>query len=202
LVLMFALSFYAFPLAPDKVATHWNAAGEANGFSDPLFGLFLLPVMSSFIYLLMISIPSIAVFKVNFKDFDKEYFGLRAFMMVFMLVVQVGIVSAALGFDFNMTLLIMPAISGLFFYIGWMLPKIKRNYFVGIRTPWTLSSDRVWKKTHEVGGKVFMLQGVILLFGVILPAEYFVWIILGPVLMSVFYLFWFSFNEFKKEKRK
>ena len=81
------------------------------------------------------------------------------------------------------------------------MPSIKRNFFIGIKTPWTLASERVWKKTHEMGGKVFMGTAVLILVGMLFP-DYTIWFMLVPLLGGIGWIFIYSYLEFRKEKRK
>ena len=92
----------------------------------------------------------------------------------------------------------MPGIAALFFYIGYAMQFVKRNYFVGIRTPWTLSSDEVWDKTHKVGSKMFMLLGVAFILILIAPPNFFVWIILASIFLMVFGVFAYSYYIWTK----
>jgi uncharacterized membrane protein len=82
-----------------------------------------------------------------------------------------------------------------------MLPKAKRNWFVGIRTPWTMSSDVVWDKTHKMGGKLFMMMGLIMILSVFLGSTS-AYIMIAGILAVVIYLFWYSYVQFQKEKKK
>ena len=106
-----------------------------------------------------------------------------------------------LGYTFNMTTMILFPIGILFIYIGFLLGKAKRNWFVGIRTPWTLSNEKVWDKTHQLGGKLFKAAGIIALFGIMFP-DYSIWILLIPVLFVSFYLVVYSYFVYQKETKK
>ena len=96
-----------------------------------------------------------------------------------------------------MTTMLMPAIGLLFFGIGMFMKKLKRNWFIGIRTPWTISNDEVWKKTHLLGAKLFKLLGIIIFFGIFFR-KYLLWFILVPVMISVVLLVIYSYLEYRK----
>ncbi|MBN1160003.1 MAG: SdpI family protein, partial [Candidatus Diapherotrites archaeon] len=147
LIFMFVLSAYYYPQMPEKVPSHWNAKGEINGYLDPFWGLFLVPIMTLFVFGIFLIIPKIAVFKENIIAFLKYYYGIVLILTIFLLSLQLSIIYAALGNPLQINYVIMPGISILFIYIGYTMQFVKRNYFVGIRTPWTLSSDEVWDKT-------------------------------------------------------
>jgi uncharacterized membrane protein len=89
----------------------------------------------------------------------------------------------------------------LFYYVGVVCEHSKRNWFIGIRTPWTLSSDRVWEKTHKIGGRLFKAAGVVALIGVFFQ-RHAVWFILIPVLSVAVYTILYSYLEYQREEKK
>ncbi|MDP7282427.1 MAG: SdpI family protein, partial [Candidatus Undinarchaeales archaeon] len=121
-------------------------------------------------------------------------------ILAFMLYVFVLTTLPNFGFSINFNVLLMPAVGLLMVVIGYLIRFAKRNFFVGIRTPWTLASDSVWKKTHEVGSWVFIGIGVWLaVVGLILPVNLVVWGIMVPVLGMVVWMFVYSYLLYKKE---
>ncbi|MEM2728714.1 MAG: SdpI family protein, partial [Candidatus Bathyarchaeia archaeon] len=86
----------------------------------------------------------------------------------------------------------------LFFYIGILCENSRRNWFIGIRTPWTLSSDRVWEKTHRLGGKLFKAAGVIAMLGALIQEHAFI-LILAPIIFAAAYTIIYSYVEYQKE---
>ena len=84
--------------------------------------------------------------------------------------------------------------------MGGFLKTAKRNWFIGIRTPWTLSNDKVWDKTHQLGSKLFMASGIISLLG-LFKSKCLIWFLLVPVLLSTLILFVYSYLEWKKLKK-
>ena len=120
-------------------------------------------------------------------------------MVAFLAYVHVLTILWNLGSDrFNMGSAIMPAIGLIFVFAGIMMRKAKRNFFVGIRTPWTLSSDWVWDRTHRIGSVLFVLSGALALLGVLFPA-YAVWFVLMPVLFVVVFLVVYSYVLYRNE---
>ena len=90
--------------------------------------------------------------------------------------------------------LMMPALGILFYYCGVLIENAKRNWFIGIRTPWTLSSDSVWEKTHKIGGKLFKIAGIIALFGIFFPNYTFLFVLI-PVVSVAIYTAAYSYFE-------
>jgi uncharacterized membrane protein len=93
----------------------------------------------------------------------------------------------------------LPAMGLLFFIIGSMLRKAKRNWFIGIRTPWTLSSDSVWDKTHQIGGLLFMATGVLAVIGGFFGGQVAFWSLMIPVLGTTIFLIVYSYVLYQKE---
>lgn len=154
---------WAYPQLPERVASHWNTAGEVNGSMGRFLGVFLLPFIMAFLWFLYGIIPRVDPLKKNIAGFRKAYNAFWAFIMAFFLYVFVLTLAWNLGHRFDMTLAILPAVGVLFYVIGMVIEKSKRNWFMGIRTPWTLSSDVVWEKTHTLGGLLFKLVALVTL---------------------------------------
>jgi len=102
-----------------------------------------------------------------------------------------------LGTEFNMTIAIVPAVGVMLFFLGHFMSKTERNWFYGIRTPWTLSSNEVWRSTHEKAGMIFKVSGVIAVLSVLVP-KYSIWLVVLPITLGALYLVVFSYTEFKK----
>lgn len=98
-----------------------------------------------------------------------------------------------------MTMMIIPALGTLFYCLGILTENAKRNWFIGIRTPWTLSSDRVWDKTHKLGGRLFRLTGVIAFIGLFFQSFAILFVVV-PVIAVAVYLTIYSFMEYRKIK--
>ena len=194
------LSIYFYPSMPDKMASHWNSSGEVDGFMSKNFVLFLFPVISLFIGLLLMYIPRIDPLKQNFKSFEKEYDLFVLTFLVFFISIQLFVIYWNLGYHRDIRLIISMSLSILFIVIGLMLKKTKRNFFVGIRTPWTLSSDVVWDKTHKIGGYLFILLGFIFAFSLFLK-EFSIHIILSSIFIVIVSLFIYSYIIFKRLKK-
>ncbi len=182
---------------PEQMASHWNAAGEVEGYMSKNYGLFLMPIISIAIVLLFVLVIRIDPLKKNIKKFMGYYEGLVLAIVLFLFYIYLLSIFANLGYEFDMMRMMVPSLGILFFYLGIVLGKARRNWFVGIRTPWTLSDDKVWDKTHELGGKLFKIAGVIALFGLVLPG-YAIWLVVVPVLVFAVYLIVYSYFEYAK----
>jgi uncharacterized membrane protein len=196
---LFLISIYVYPKMPQEMVTHWGISGESNGSMSRFWGLFLLPFMTIVIALLLIIVPKIDPLKKNIQGFGEYYQGFILLFILFMLAIQSQIILWNLGFKISMNI-ILPVLFGvLFFCIGILLEHSKRNWFIGIRTPWTLSSDKVWDKTHKLGGKLFKLSGIISVIGILFQKYAFFFVLVPAILFSIF-LVVYSYFIYRKYK--
>ncbi len=194
----FCVGFYYYSQMPSFVASHWNSEGQVDGYMPRLLGLFLLPIISAGIFALLSLMPKIDPLKENIKKFRKYYDLLVLIIILFLFYIHLITIWWNLGWRINMAIMISPAIGVMFYYIGAVMGKTKRNWFMGIRTPWTLSSDSVWEKTHKVGGLLFKVSGVLAILGTF-TGEYSALFILVPVIVSSIYATVYSYVLHKRE---
>jgi len=198
ILLSFIVSIYSYPQMPEKVASHWNAQGQVNGYMPKFWGLFLAPFILVGLALLFAAIPRIDPLKENIQKFRKYYDGFIILFFIFMLSIHFQIILWNLGIRISPNVIIPISIGILFFYTGVLCENAKRNWFIGIRTPWTLSSERVWEKTHKVGGKLFKIAGVIAFIGVFFQ-NYALFFILIPAVLTAIYTIVYSYIQYQKE---
>ena len=198
LIVTFLVTIGIYPTAPDRIVSHWNAAGEADGSLPKFWGLFLIPIIMTGFVALFAVLPRIDPYKKNYEKFRDYYEGFILLFVVFMLAIQVQIILWSIGYQISPNLTFPLLIGMLFIYIGFLLDHAEQNWFVGIRTPWTLSSKTVWKKTHELGGKLFKTAGVISCLGIFARA-YALWFVLIPALAVAMITVIYSYYEFQKE---
>lgn len=203
IVLIIAISFgigaYLYPSAPDLMPSHWNVHGQVDGYSSKAVGLFLMPVISLVMFLLFLLLPKIDPLKENIKKF-REYFDRFILLLIlFLFYMYILTILWTAGQRFDMGQFMAPMMGVLFFYAGILMEKAKRNWFIGIRTPWTLSSDKVWDKTHKLGSKLFKISGICAILGFFLPKFVFS-LIFFPVIISALYTFLYSYLVYRKEK--
>ena len=196
IVLSFVVSAYFFPQLPDKLASHWNVAGEVDGYMPKFFGLFLMPAIALVMFMLFYFLPSIDPLKKNFKKFRKYYDGFVLLMLTFLSYIYFLTLFWNLGYRFDMGRAMIPAFGILFYYVGILMGHVKTNWFVGIKTPWTLSSKKVWDKTHKLGGKLFKFSAFIALAGIFFQ-QYALWFVLAPAIIFSLYLVIYSYFKYK-----
>ena len=197
-LISFLVSIYFYPQAPEQVATHWNARGEVDGYSSKSFGLFVTPVLLVGVAVLFIAIPRIDPLKANIQQFRSYYDGLMILICLFLVGLDCWLALWSIGIRTSPNLFIPAGIGLLLFYMGIVSENSKRNWFVGIRTPWTLSSDTVWEKTHRLGGKLLKAAGVAAVAGVFFPG-YSMFFVFVPVFAVTIYTVVYSYLEYQKE---
>ena len=198
-IFSFVMGFYLYPRMPVELDSHWNAAGEADGTSSKFSGLFAIPIVSLILFLLLLFIPKIDPKKENIKKFQAYYDAMVLVMVVFFFYVYVLSIWWNLGWRFNFGTALLPAFTILFWFVGLLLEKAKMNWFVGIRTPWTLSSEKVWDKTHKVGARLFKIAAVMTLLGLVFRDQA-ILIVIVPAIVFAIYLVIYSYLVYKKEK--
>lgn len=198
LLVTFIVTIAIYPTMPDLVPSHWNAAGQVNGYMSKFWGLFLVPfIMAGLVALLMV-LPRIDPMKKNYDKFRGYYDGLILVFVLYLLVIQVQIIVWTIGIHISPNLTFPILFGVLFIYIGFLVGHAEQNWFVGIRTPWTLSSEPVWKKTHLFGGKLFKIAGIVCFLGVLFQ-DYAIWIIMIPILSVSGVTIIYSYIEYQKE---
>ena len=196
-----ALSVSVYGRLPQPMASHWGTDDQVNGTISRFWGAFLMPVMALAMLGLFLLIPSIDPLKANIAKFRGFFNNFIVLLMVFFLYVHVLTILWNLGVQsFRMSSALLPAVGLIFILAGLMMRQAKRNFFIGIRTPWTLSSDRVWDETHRVGGPLFIASGVLALLGAFLPGVVAYWLLLVPVLASTLFVVVYSYVLWRREQ--
>ncbi len=197
-LLSFAIGAYYLPQMPAQMASHWNARGQVDDYMSRFWGVFLIPITLVALALLFLAIPRIDPLRENIEKFRKYYDGFVILFMVFMICVYLQTLLWNVGIEISPNAFLPIAVGALFIGSGILIENTKRNWFIGVRTPWTLSSDRVWDKTHQMAGKLFKIAGVISMLGIFFQS-YAVFFILVPVLLVAVYAVVYSYLEYRRE---
>lgn len=192
------ISAIAYNYLPEKVASHWNIQGQADAYSGKLGNLLAFPLLILFMQFLLTYIPKLDPKYKNIIEFEGEYTKLINTFLIFFLVIQLQLITWNLGVKIPMNM-IMPVLLGLLFYvIGDLMFKTKSNWSIGIKTPWTLSSEKVWEKTHVMAGNLFKLSLPLFILSSFIPNYSFV-IVISYILGITIYTIVYSYIEYKKE---
>jgi uncharacterized membrane protein len=199
ILLMLAITAVFYPALPDQIPSHWDINGDVNGYMAKPWGVLIVPLVMIPLTALLFLAPRVDPLRKNYAKFQRYYDGFILVFAVYLLIIQLQIILWGLGYQISPTVLYPLIIGGLFIYIGFLIEHAEQNWFVGIRTPWTLSSEEVWKKTHARGGTLFKIAGVIAMAGVLF-GRYSLWFILVPILVVAVYLVVYSYLEYQREK--
>lgn len=171
IVLVLTMTIIFYDRLPEEIPIHWNLKGEVDNYVSKPFGAFLSPLLMVAIWLGMQFLPNIDPRRHNYKKFESSYEIAIGVLVTFAFVLQMAIILSSLGYDISMDRIIMVMAGVMFVVIGNYLPKAKSNFFYGIKTPWTLSSEISWKKTHRLGGRLFVVSGLAIILSSLLFNE-------------------------------
>ena len=187
---------------PDQMASHWNVNDQVDGTMSKFWGVLLMPLITLGMFVLFLIIPGIDPLKANIAKFRESFNLFIVLIIVFMLYIHGLTLAWSLGYqDFKMSTAMLPFMGVLFIAIGFMLRKAKRNFFIGIRTPWTLSSDSVWHKTHQLGSVLFMASGVFAIIGGVFGGMIAFWLMFVPLIGSSVFLVIYSYALYRGETK-
>ncbi len=178
-IFMFALSGWAWTQVPAdaQIPVHWGVEGTPDRYGGKGEALLLIPLVTLGIAALFAVIPRIEPRRANLAKSGRAYTTVWITMAGFMAVMHVVMVLGALGREVDMNRVVFGIVGILFVAIGQVLAGIRSNFFFGIRTPWTLSSELSWSRTHRLGGRLFTLVGVATLLATPLDS--------GPLLLVI-----------------
>ena len=187
---------------PEQMASHWDVNDQVNGYMPKFWGLFLMPLVTLGMLVLFLVIPAIDPLKANIAQFREAFNLFIALIIGFMIYVHGLTLAWSLGYhNFKMSMALLPFMGLLFIAIGFMLRKAKRNFFIGIRTPWTLSSDRVWDETHRLGAILFIASGALAVIGGFFGGMVAFWMLFVPLIGSTLFLLVYSYVLYRREAK-
>jgi uncharacterized membrane protein len=207
IALMFLLAAYCGPLlktdGDGNVAVHWGIDGKADAWANREVGLFGWPILALIIYVALTVIPKLDVYSKNIEGFAMQYWGFRVVLVFVMCVMYAATLISNLGYweRFDIMIVVVPSIALLFFYVGYMLNYTKRNYFIGVRTPWTLASEKVWEKTNRLAGSLFWICAALTIISLVAPSDIRLWVIVVPAILVAIVASAYSYLEYRKTKK-
>jgi uncharacterized membrane protein len=161
LLLGLGVVVWAYPQLPEQIPSHWNMKGEVDGYTAKPLGAFINLLIATAVYLGFYFLAKIDPLKDNYQRFNGDYLLIRDIMITFFVILNTMPVLFVLGYIEDVSRSIFILFSVLMIFMGNYMPTFKRNWFLGIKTPWTVSSEEVWNRTHRVGGKLFMVGGLL-----------------------------------------
>ena len=194
-------SLWAYPHLPAQVATHFNLQGEPNGWSSRLMAVALVPVIGIFMAFMFTFLPRIDPKKANYAKFGTTWWTVANAALILLALVHVAVLGKAMGWAVDISRIVGLGVGGMFILIGNLMTRIRPNWFMGIRTPWTLSSDTVWRKTHRFGGVAFVIAGVCIAATGLLGSRWALYAAIGMAVVAALGSVVYSYVVWKGEQR-
>lgn len=201
LVFMFAVSAYAWTVVPAdaKVATHWNIHGEADGFSSKPVALMLIPGITLATVLLVLGLVKLDPRRRNVAQSHRFLTVSMASLVVMMCGLHAATTANALGWQVPMNEIVMSLTGALFMVLGNYMGKVRSNFFMGVRTPWTLSSELSWNKTNRLCGRLFFAAGLLTLALAWISSAAALVVLLGTLLAGTLVAVAYSYFVWKRD---
>lgn len=146
--------------AGTQVPIHWGIDGQPDGFAPREIAFFLLPALAAGLTVLLVLVPRVEPRSANLARSGSAYVQVGIGLLIVLTIIQLMTVVAAAGRPVDVSLAVGLAVGGLFVVLGNVLGKVRSNFVFGVRTPWTLASDRSWNKTHRLVGRLFVVLGL------------------------------------------
>jgi uncharacterized membrane protein len=198
IILSWIVAVLALPHLPEIIPIHWGLYGEPNGFADRLTGVMGLPVINTIIMLMLLIIPRYDSFQVSLSPFRDSYALVILATVSMTFCIEVMVIAIAMGIPLPVSTIISILIGLLFIVMGSLMPHIGRNTTMGIRFPWTLASEEVWKQTHEYGGRLFLAAGVVVVLGSLVAGTWAIALMLVIILGITLYISIWSYRLAKR----
>jgi uncharacterized membrane protein len=184
--LAFGFSAAIYSHLPEQIATHWDVRGQIDDYSSRAWAAWLMPVVLTVMAIILPRLPAIDPRRPNYEKFRPSYDLVISAVMTLIAAMHVVTLGAALGWPVPIMKVTPIMVGALFVVLGNVLPRARSNWLFGIRTPWTLTNDRVWERTHRLGGMTFVAAGLLVIVSAFLaPAVTFGVLVTACVLASI-----------------
>jgi len=199
-VISFIGHLFIYTKLPDIIPIHWGKNG-IDGYG-PKYMDIVLALIPIVVYIFLILVPKLDPKKQNYKKHEKAYDFVIGFTNLFLILLSWATALVSLGYPIHIDKIVQIGIGVLFIIIGNYMPQIRQNYFFGIRTPWAIENEYVWKKTQHLGGIMFVISGILFIILGILMNKYFITVIILDLVAIVLIPYIYSYVLFKKEMEK
>lgn len=185
---------------PEEIPTHFNVAGEADDWASRPVGAFAPLALALGVLLVFHMLPKISPRRRNFEQFEETYWLLANVVIAFICALHVLVIGRALGWPVDIVSSVLIGIGLLFMIMGNFMPRLRSNWWMGIRTPWTMENEKVWRDTHRLAGKTFMIGGAITVIAALLPESVRPWLAIGALGIAGFIPVVYSYVVWRREK--
>jgi len=205
-ILAWAASAWFYPSLPQRIPTHWNIHGQVDGYGDKLWATFLMPLVTTGMLALFAFLPALSPKKFEVDAFRPTYLFIMVVVVALFVYIQAIILLATwqeVGGGPKWLDVGRALVGGIFVFfalMGNVMGKVRKNFYIGIRVPWTLASDRVWNDTHRLAAWLMVAGGVVglivVLSGLPLPLAF------GALAISIIVPIAYSFFHYKSLERR
>jgi len=199
---MFLLAAATWVSAPDRIPMHWNLHGQVNGYGGKFEGLLAIPLLTLGIYLLMLFLPRVDPGRANYPRFLGPYSVIRVGIVVFLALIYGVIHMWIRGHEIAVQTVVPILVGGFLIVIGNVMGKIRPNWFVGVRTPWTLSSKVAWMKTNRLAGWLLILAGLVTVAMGIFQPKWGIWLLVICIAVLVLTVISYSYFVWRRDPEK
>ncbi len=202
IVAAWIFAFYFYAHFPAQVVTHWGFDGQPNGYMGKAAGAFAIPALLAGMYALLLGLPWLDPKSDRYAEFSGIYHFFKTAIIFVLFAVYIASGFYNLGYAVNINVIVPLLVGLLMIVLGNFMGKIKRNWFVGVRTPWTLSSENVWNKTNRFGGFMLVLFGIVLIISPLLSKPLAITLFVSGILLITIGTLVYSFVIYKQEQNK
>lgn len=179
---------------PERVPIHWGISGQVDGYASRTFAVWFMPVVSVGVWLLFAFVPQLDPINKNYASMRSTIQRFNNAIALFMCLVQGAVLMNALGWPISMPRAILIGIGMLFVILGNEMGRLRRNSWFGIRLPWTLADEDVWRQSHRVGGRIMLVAGLLMVVAALItPLLVMMWLFMGIVLCMSLGLIGYSY---------
>ena len=179
IVVGFLLGLVLSGQLPSRIPIHWGLGGTVDGYADPVLAVWLLPAIALGLFLILSNLRRLDPMRANYVQFEGTIGRFTLAIIIFLMALHILILINGLGWDVNVPRILLVLVGILFASLGNELGRLRPNSFAGIRVPWTLTNEDVWRQSHRVGGRIMVLSGlVIALMSLVAPLTILFWVIL------------------------
>ncbi|MEM7758928.1 MAG: DUF1648 domain-containing protein [Cyanobacteria bacterium P01_A01_bin.40] len=191
-VVSFIVGIFMYDKMPQNMASHWNLHGEVDGYLPKVWGVFILPFLLSGLAIFYLLIPRVSSLRENIQAFTTYYYLFAIFSLLFLFGVYIQMLLWNVGTKINFLVTLPLGLGLLFIFLGVLCENAERNWFIGMRTSWTLESPSVWRKTNQLAGKLLKLSGGIAFLGIVF-SKYAVFFMFFPVTLTAVIMIVYSY---------
>jgi uncharacterized membrane protein len=164
------ITLVVYPDLPSRIPLHWNLRGEVDRYGDKL-EIFLMPAFMVVVVLLFAALPWLSPKRFEVDRFRSTYLYIMILILAFFAYIHALTLWTAFSKPLDVNRALLGALFLLLALLGNVLGRVRRNFYIGVRTPWTLANERVWDATHRFAAKVFVLAGLLGLLSLVVTAS-------------------------------